>query len=809
MTRCLLALVVLLWGGPGTRGPTPGDNSGLRYQEAARPVLPVLSFPDPELDDTAAYQGYQTRFYRDSKDNTVQIYLQPATGRVVLVWGDALNESAGFTVRDADGRPAELTWGSAAGLVGDSAGTRTLQVRLVAPASGLDLGSFVLGSMRVERDFVYAKRYTEPLATPVRVAEESLLVSRLSRLPAAEQRRHLELLHATTLAQLRQRLQPTLTVVATESLSTVRVARPSLDGVNHLGLELKVDPRRVKVATSGAAVSVRTRPGSPLRLAIEVSTDGPPLTPLRRKQIFNQAFLDYLENGPAARDSSAPDSRRLERQVRAVELLSSEEKLMAGLPNFATYFGRDMMMTALMMAPIWSAEMAEHVITSVLRKLGPQGDVSHEEALGAQAIREHAGIYDSLLQRYLRPGRPDKDRPRLLAQARATLRELHSTRENYHMIDDEFQLPVLEARYLRDSAVSSERKRAFLLEKVDGKSSRLRLILRELGLVTTKTQPYAEQPRVLNLVSFPKRDSVQWRSASWRDSDAGYAGGRFAMDINVIWVPAALASVGAILDALSSFGFAPADLASVAPEVRSTPLLSYARDRASLQRALDVWKHARSHFEVTLTPDEISRQTRAKLAWLEPDERRYWEHIVSGPVTDSLTFLALALDSLGRPIPVVNTDPATELFLHPDLDPATAAKDVAPFLRPYPVGLFVGGLGPLVANDAYASREIWERFRNDAYHGPRVVWGREVNLFLLGLAHQISAGNTGSMEDALRRTLAAVTASGLQHSELWSYRIEGDRLLPVRYGTSSDVQLWNTTSLVVQYVLGRLGAAPH
>jgi hypothetical protein len=42
-------------------------------------VRPVLSFPEPGLDDTAAYQGYQTRFYRDSKDNPVQIYLQPET----------------------------------------------------------------------------------------------------------------------------------------------------------------------------------------------------------------------------------------------------------------------------------------------------------------------------------------------------------------------------------------------------------------------------------------------------------------------------------------------------------------------------------------------------------------------------------------------------------------------------------------------------------------------------------------------------------------------------------------------------------
>ena len=32
------------------------------------------------------------------------------------------------------------------------------------------------------------------------------------------------------------------------------------------------------------------------------------------------------------------------------------------------------------------------------------------------------------------------------------------------MIDDEFQLPVVAARYLGETAVSAERKRAFLLE---------------------------------------------------------------------------------------------------------------------------------------------------------------------------------------------------------------------------------------------------------------------------------------------------------------------------------------------------------
>jgi hypothetical protein len=133
--------------------------------------------------------------------------------------------------------------------------------------------------------------------------------------------------------------------------------------------------------------------------------------------------------------------------------------------------------------------------------------------------------------------------------------------------------------------------------------------------------------------------------------------------------------------------------------------------------------------------------------------------------------------------------------------------------------LFVDRLGPVVANDAYASPSVWEAFRKDTYHSPRVVWGREVNLILLGLANQIS-GTTDSagqpvsaaltpyvseMRNALRRVNAAVESSGLKHNELWSYEISGGQLKPIRYGASTDVQLWNVTDLAVQFVLRGLG----
>jgi hypothetical protein len=394
----------------------------------------------------------------------------------------------------------------------------------------------------------------------------------------------------------------------------------------------------------------------------------------------------------------------------------------------------------------------------------------------------------------------------LLARARALLANLQRTRENYHMRDDEFQLPILEARYLGDSTVPTDRKRTFLLGAEPGGPRRLVLLLRELALVAAETRAYATDPRPANLVSFVKRDSTHWRSASWRDSDAGYGNGRFAMDINAIWAPRALEAIGSIARALPAIGITPAQLDSMAPEAMRGTLGQYLSDSALLRRAIETWRGARSHFTVSLSRAEIEHGIADKLAWLPPAERAYWRAVMGkdGEVSDSLTFLALSLDSAARPIAIVNTDPATEIFLDATSSLPVVLDQLEAIGRPYPVGLFVDRLGPLVANDTYAPRRVWEVFAKDPYHGPRVVWGREVNLLLLGLASTITRAPDAAASEMLRRTLDAVRASGLEYSELWSYGVEGSRLRPTRYGTSSDVQLWSSTDLAVQFVLSRL-----
>jgi hypothetical protein len=806
---------------------------GAAAQTSPRAVQPVLDLPQPGLDDSAAYQGYATRFYRDAAGNTVQIYLDRRQGRVVHVIADADNASIGFSVRAPGGGEVPIRWDDSAAIAERDGRRRTLTYRLVVDAPSVELGWFLLGSMRVERDLQYAGRHREPFTTAPFVPQElDRLIAAIGALPQATQRAHLALLHAPDTSALRRRLGPA--VLPGADGAPFELVQPSLDGRDTMALQLRIVPADVQASLreSDGAVQLRARAGTRVAFAVRISTTGAPLTALSRDEIFTREFLDFVASEHAAARAGNADARRraawLERNVRGVELLSSREKLMAGMPTYATYFGRDMLVSALMMRPIWRDEMSEFAVAAALRKLSPTGQVSHEEALGGQADREAAAEYADLVGRWRQAtGRGDRAAAdSLLARAGDVLRNHRRVRENYHMIDDELQLPVLAGRWLADPRVPAARKQAFLRDSSDGGGTRLARLLRELALVARMTAPYAADPRPANLVSFPARDSG-WASSSWRDSNAGYGGGRYAMDVNAIWAPHALESVGRILEALRSLGWDADALARLAPEAAADqPLGRYARDAGTLRAATDAWAGAWRHFVVALGPDEVRTAVGARLAAMPADERAHWERVVADTraADDSLTFLALALDAAGRPIGIANTDPATRLFLGDTesgvrRDSASSVqqllRDVQLFTRPYPVGLHVDAVGPVVANDAYSTPDVWDRFVKDPYHGPRVVWGREVNLFLLGVTDRLAVGRGSSggralpppvaeeLRRAIDRVRTAVEASGFR-SELWSYDFTTGRPRAVRYGSGGDIQLWSTTDLAVQYALWRL-----
>src|ERR1041384_3859024 len=634
---------------------------------SADTVPPYLAFPEPGLDDLAADEGYTTRVYSDAAPNAFHVYLRRGNGRVDNVWADAVNESVGFTARDSSGQPAVLGWGSSGAVVMAAGGARSVAYALETPAT-VSLGLFLLGSMRVERDFQYAARDSVALSAEAFPQRELLdLIDNLERLSPVERRRELALLGVGAVADLRDRLQPRVPPRSGDTTWVVNTSRPSFDGRHHLSLTLQGDSRKSAMTLAGRVVTIRPLVAGPLRFDVRVTTDAPALTPLARSEIFNSAFARFFEEAHA--DTAHPERfRRLEREVRGVELLCYREKFMAGLPTYATYFGRDGMMTALMMTPVWRPAMREHVIASVLGKLCPDGDASHEEALGGQAIRENAGRYNQLLDEVRRRSAAGDEAgaTRALARARNVIDHLQMVRENHRMVDDDFQLPVLAGGYLSDSTVSLEAKHRFLLAPAAGPGSPSRLValVRNLNLVAQRTAAYAKAPQAVNLVSFPGSESGGWSSASWRDSRVGYAGGRFAMDVNVVWAPLALRGMAHILDLLDHLGFSPESLEARVPEMKDSTLADYARHRAALPAAIATWSGAQRHFEVVLSPETARRRAAARISTLPAVERDYWDSLLARtPLNDSLRFLALSLDEQGRPIPVVSTDPGMLVLL--------------------------------------------------------------------------------------------------------------------------------------------------
>jgi hypothetical protein len=174
------------------------------------PVRPVLAFPEPALDDSAAYAGYQTRLFRDAAGNTVQIYLDARAQRVVHLFADAEDESIGFTARDDAGKSAALRWASDGARVGRAGRARVLEHDWSPThrASRSDGSSSARCASSATCSTPAPARRVRRGAVRHRREWTARRGTRLAR--RRERARHLALLHASTIDELRARTRPTI-----------------------------------------------------------------------------------------------------------------------------------------------------------------------------------------------------------------------------------------------------------------------------------------------------------------------------------------------------------------------------------------------------------------------------------------------------------------------------------------------------------------------------------------------------------------------------------------------------------------------
>ncbi|KLD77987.1 hypothetical protein Y886_12750 [Xanthomonas hyacinthi DSM 19077] len=538
---------------------------------------------------------------------------------------------------------------------------------------------------------------------------------------------------------LGERPDAVASVVPTRDGRRLRWARERLDGAAGYALELELLDGRID-ARAGQPIMLHAPPGKPLRVRFSALTGEPPLTPLDAAQLF------------------APAAGRDPRSRQALAFLSYREKLLAGSWRFDTYFGRDTLMSLRLLLPALVPEAVEAGLGSVLARLDRDGEVAHEEDIGEFAVLRHRQ----------RDGRDDA-----------------TPIYDYGMVDDDFMLAPVAAAWLLDSADGRARAAAFLARTTPAGERYGAALARNLLWVVARSAAFAETPRWDRLIALqPGHNAGQWR-----DSEHGLGGGRYAYDVNAVFVPAALQAI-----------------ARLQAQGLLQPYLGLAQAQR-LQRAAgfaECWqRHAPALFAVERAPEQARAAVAAyaRTAGVDPAPA-----LASLPRTP-LRFAALALDADGQPLPVLHSDGGFALLL---LDPSAAALDalVDALLRPFPAGLMTD-VGLLVANPAYAPA-LQPRFGADAYHGT-VVWSWQQAVLAAGLERQLRredlpAATRARLLAARQRLWTAIDAARtVRTSELWSWRYADGRYAVRAFGQdhgdadeSNAAQLWSTVFLALR-----------
>jgi mannosylglycerate hydrolase len=265
-----------------------------------------------------------------------------------------------------------------------------------------------------------------------------------------------------------------------------------------LGMQYKVEiliPIEAEIdINEGGKLTIASR-GPPVEFSLRTMTNHPPLTFLSREDLLTQEGLEFLERLEKEKASSGKAEKKYQsflNAVRALEFLAYREKFLAGSWHFLTYFGRDTMMSLLMLKPYLRAEIYEYGLQSIIDRLKGTGEVSHEEHLG---------------------------------------------KNDYKMVDDDFMFAPLVKGYLLNKDIPQAKRKAFL-EKINihGETN-LASILRNFSFVLRKA-------RDNSLIELKEEAGTV---GNWRDSGEGLAYGRFPLDVNAFLVPAALRAIKEVL----------------------------------------------------------------------------------------------------------------------------------------------------------------------------------------------------------------------------------------------------------------------
>lgn len=487
---------------------------------------------------------------------------------------------------------------------------------------------------------------------------------------------------------------------------------------------LRLDPTGdTRVREEQGRVIVESASGA---IAFELggTSSEPALTPLP---------IDRVVNERAGDDRRARD---------ALAFLSYEEKLLAGSWRYLTYFGRDTLLSVLLLMDVLEPDAIEAGLRAVIERLAPNGDVAHEEDIGDFAAARRRTSADPFF--------------------------------DYKMIDDDFLLAPAAARYLLDGS-RRERARDFLSERApDGKTFEEKLRT-NLALVLERARPYGAEQTVANLIALPSGQPT----GEWRDSEVGLGNGRIPYDVNAALVPAALDAAQRLC----------------------AGVLEDEECASEAGRLLTPWRGAHSHFDVRV-PAERARELVGAFA----TERGVDSTGALASIDGEIVFSAVSLDAAGTPIPVMNSDEGFALFFtdpSPERLRAIAATYDRPFPAGLmtPAGIVVANpaysddaeLRALFTTDHYHGTVVWSWQQALARAGMKRALART----------DLDAETRARVERAdaaIARAIEENRAFGT--GELWTLRIASGGIDRFPFGAgaqhhteSNAAQLWSTVFL--------------
>ncbi|KAJ5625660.1 hypothetical protein N7510_001969 [Penicillium lagena] len=410
----------------------------------------------------------------------------------------------------------------------------------------------------------------------------------------------------------------------------------------------------------------------------------PQMTQLEPASVLNSESADLITQMPG--------------QTAALSFLSYSEKLLAGAWRFLTYFGRDSMISALLLEPVLSSGQGsamEAVIGAVLERVNrTDGSVCHEETIGDYATwtNEQEGIYSNAMSC------------------------------DYKMIDSDYYLPVLMQKYFLQNPIGKSRATAFFNTQAGSVNAANRnLTWGDLALINAErimrlTGPFAKKQTKDNLIHLKEGQIV----GQWRDSTYGIGGGRIPYDVNTALAPAALRSVAAL--------------------ARSGVYPHEKQWATEADKNAKVWEDSTlQFFEVTIPQKEAQSridtyQTRAPFT--VPTN-------TSQTIDSDVIFHALSLDgydSLSQ-VQVMNTDDCFRHFLLNTTNEAQLTsflnQTASNIRRTFPAGLMTDA-GMVVANPAFGSEDVYaQNWTTGAYHGT-VVWSWPLAMMGKGLELQMA-----------------------------------------------------------------------